>query len=280
MAIDWASALHSTGAGAATGSAAGPWGAAIGAGIGAVGNIVSQLFTNKANADLQRESWDKMSISSRVKELEANGLNKLAAISSMPSYSLSTTMKSPDVNVGAVIDAYQSAKQIQQMDINTQNLKLQNEILRNNYSSSKSQAIIDLINQKIAEGDYGIITGRQDWNIRSNDNQNLQDVGFALKATGLSEKGDKNIMQRIIENLTGYDAKDARIKELQDELNAVKGGYDTPAEYDEYLWDRPEYKKSSDGLTIHYDVYQHPYVERIGVGKDGKKYKYRDYNFN
>lgn len=279
MAIDWSSTLHSTGAGAASGSAFGPWGAAIGAGIGAVGNVVSQLFTNKANKDLQRESWDRMSISSRVKELEANGLNKLAAISSMPSYSLSTTMKSPDINVGAAIDAYASAKQIQQMDINTQNLKLQNDILKNNYSSSKSQAIIDLINQKIAEGDFDIISGRQSWNIRSNDNQNLQDIGYALKATGLAERGDKNVMQRIIENLTGYDAKDARIKELQDELNAYKGGYDNPAEYDSYLWDRPEYEKSSDGKTIYYDNQQRPYVERTGIGKDGKRYKYRDYNF-
>lgn len=240
MGIDWSSVASSTAAGAGAGASTGnPWIAAAGALGGATVNFFSQLFTNKANRDLQRESWDRMSISSRVKELEANGLNKLAAITSMPSYSLSTTMKSPDINVGAALDAYASAKQIEQIDVNTQNAKIQKQILENQFTSSRAQAIIDLINQKIAEGDYNIITGRQDWNIRSNDNQNLQDIGFALKSSGLAEKGDKNVMQRIFENLTGYDAKDAKIKELTDELNALKGGYKSAKQYDQYNYDRP-----------------------------------------
>lgn len=246
MAIDWSAALHGVGAGAAAGSSAGPQGAAAGAIVGGLFNLGSQIATNLFNRDLQRESWDKMSISSRVKELEANGLNKLFAANSMPNYSLSTTMKAPQVDVGAALDAYAAAKQIQQMDVTTQNLKLQNQILNNQYSSSKSQAIIDLINQKIAEGDYGVVSGRQEWNIKSNDNQNLQDIGFALKSSGLAEKGDKNVMQRIFENLTGYDAKDARIKELSDELNALKGGYKSAKQYDQYLYDRPGFDFDSE----------------------------------
>lgn len=240
MAIDWSEMASSTAAGAGAGATTGnPWIAAAGAVGGAAVNLFSQLFTNKANRDLQRESWDRMSISSRVKELEANGLNKLFAANSMPNYSLSTTMKSPQVDVGAAIDAYAAAKQIEQMDINTQNAKIQKQILENQYTSSRSQAIIDLINQKIAEGDYNIVSGRQEWNIRSNDNQNLQDIGFALKSSGLAEKGDKNVIQRIFENLTGYDAKDARIKELTDEINALKGHYKSAKQYDQYLTDRP-----------------------------------------
>lgn len=247
MGIDWSAAVQGAGAGAAAGATTGnPWIAAVGAVGGAATNLFSQIFTNKANADLQRESWDRMSISSRVKELEKNGLNKLYAAGSMPSYNLSTSMKSPEVNVGAAIDAYAAAKQIEQMDVNTQNLKIQNQILQNQYSSSTSQAIIDLINQKIAEGDYNIISGRQDWNIRSNDNQTLQDIGYALKSSGLAEKGDKNVIQRIFENLTGYDAKDVRIKELTDELNALKGGYKSAAQYDQYLYDRPGFDYDSE----------------------------------
>ena len=106
--IEWSNMLSSAGAGATAGSAAGPWGAAAGALFGAASNVISQLFTNKANADLQRESWDRMSISSRVKELEANGLNKLFAAGSMPSYNLSTSMKAPEINPGAVLNAYQA----------------------------------------------------------------------------------------------------------------------------------------------------------------------------
>lgn len=247
MSIDWSAAVKGAGAGAAAGATtANPWIAAGGAVVGAATNLFSQIFTNKANADLQRESWDRMSISARVKELEKNGLNKLYAAGSMPSYNLSTSMKSPEVNVGAAIDAYAAAKQIEQMDVNTQNLKIQNQILQNQYSSSTSQAIIDLINQKIAEGDYNIISGRQDWNIRSNDNQTLQDIGYALKSSGLAEKGDKNVIQRIFENLTGYDAKDARIKELTDELNALKGGYKSAEQYDQYLYDRPGFDYDSE----------------------------------
>ena len=275
MAIDWSEMASSTAAGAGAGVTTGnPWVAAAGAVGGAVVNLFSQFFTNKANRDLQRESWDKMSISSRVKELEKNGLNKLYAAGSMPSYNLSTTMKAPEIDVGAALDAYASAKQIEQIDVNTQNAKIQHKILENQFTSSRAQAIMDLINQKVAENDYNIIAGRQGWNIRSNDNQNLQDIGFALKASGLAEKGDKNMLQRIIDNLTGYDAKDAKIKELSDELNALKGGYSSAAEYDDYLWDRPEYERASDGSEIYYDNLQRPYVIR----KAGNRL-YRDYNF-
>ena len=246
MAIDWSAMASSTAAGAGAGASTGnPWVAAAGAVGGAAVNLFSQLFTNKANRDLQRESWDRMSISSRVKELEKNGLNKLYAAGSMPSYNLSTTMKAPEVSVGAALDAYASAKQIEQIDVNTQNAKIQHQILENQYTSSRAQAIMDLINQKIAEGDYNIVSGRQGWHIRSNDNQNLQDVGFALSAAGLDTKGQPNMLERIINNLTGYDAKDAKIKELTDELNALKGGYRSASQYDQYLYDRPGFDYDS-----------------------------------
>lgn len=74
--------------------------ALIAAGIGALTNIILQTGTNLQNKKLQEQSWDKMSISSRVKELEANGLNKQLASGSAPNYSLQTSMKAPEVNTG------------------------------------------------------------------------------------------------------------------------------------------------------------------------------------
>lgn len=219
-------------AGASVGSSAGPWGAAAGALIGAAGNVISQLFTNKANRDLQRESWDRMSISSRIKELEKNGLNKLFAAGSMPSYNLSTSMKSPDINVGAAINAYEAAKQIQLLDVNTKNAVLQNRILENNYSSSRSQAIIDRINENIARGDYSIVNFRQNNGIKSTDNSNLQDVGFLEKLTGVKGSDAKTIWNNFL--MSHMKENDPRYEDVysyyEDVPSAEKG---SPIIYDD-----------------------------------------------
>lgn len=246
------SVFKSGAAGAAAGSAFSPWGSAIGAAAGAVGNIVSQLFTNKANADLQRESWDKMSISSRVKELEKNGLNKLYAAGSMPSYNLSTSMKSPDINVGAVLNAYQAAKEVQLMDVNTKNAILQNRILENNYSSSMSQAIIDRINENIARGDYAITTNRQNSGVKSTDMKELQLLGYGEKFLGV--QGDN--WKSILRNLVGLDPESERIRRLEEENQLLKSNYRSVEEYDAALYDIP---------GVEYDAYNNPVV----YDKDG-----------
>lgn len=233
--IEWSGMLSSAGAGATAGSAVGPWGAAAGALVGAAGNVISQLFTNKANRDLQRESWDRMSISSRVKELEKNGLNKLFAAGSMPSYNLSTSMKAPEINPGAALNAYQAAKEIQLMDINTKNALIQNKILDNEYSSSKSKAILDKINEVIAAGDYGIISDRQSNGIRSDDIRELQLLGFGEKFTGVHGA----TMKDLIRNSLGLGPDNEELFRLREENAALKAGYRSPDEYDQWNYDRP-----------------------------------------
>lgn len=252
MAIEWSNTLASAGAGATAGSAAGPWGAAIGALGGAAANVISQLFTNKANRDLQRESWDRMSISSRVKELEANGLNKLYAAGSMPTYNLSTSMKSPEINTGAALNAYQAAKEIQLMDINTKNALIQNKILDNEYSSSKSKAILDKINESIAAGDYSIISDRQHNGIRSDDIRELQLLGFGEKFTGVHGATLKD----MIRNALGLGADNEEIRRLRDENEILKSNYRSVEEYDSALFDIP---------GVEYDAYNNPVV----YDKDG-----------
>ena len=242
MSIDWSAAVHGAGAGAAAGSSAGPYGAAAGAVVGGLFNVGSQIVTNLFNRDLQRESWDKMSISSRVKELEANGLNKLFAANSMPNYSLSTTMRAPEVDVGAAIDAYAAAKQIQQMDVTTQNLRLQNQILNNEYSSSKSKAIIDRINEAIASRDYDIINNRQENGILSGDPKELQLLGYGEKFVGA--RGDN--YKDILRNFLGLGAEDEELRRLREENAALKSGYKSANDYDQWNYDRPGFDWDSE----------------------------------
>lgn len=259
--FEWSGLLSSAGAGAGAGSSAGPWGAAAGALIGAAGNVISQLFTNKSNRDLQRESWDKMSISSRVKELEANGLNKLYAAGSMPTYNLSTSMKSPEINVGAALNAYQAAKEIQLMDINTKNALIQNKILDNEYSSSRSKAILDKINEVIAAGDYGIISDRQANGIRSDDIRELQLLGFGEKFTGVHGATLKD----LIRNSLGFGPDNEELFRLREENAALKSGYRSPAEYDQWNWDRPGFDWDSERELPMVEVRgQWYFVERDG----------------
>lgn len=251
--IDWTQAVRAAGSGAGAGATTGnPWVVAGGALVGAVGNIFSQLFTNKANRDLQRESWDRMSISSRVKELEANGLNKLYAAGSMPSYNLSTSMKAPDINVGAALNAYQAAKQIELTDANTKNAKLQGMILQNEYSSSLSKAIMDKINESIAAGDYDITANRQLSGVKSTDMKELQLLGYGEKFLGV--QGDN--WKSIVRNLVGLDPESEEIRRLRDENEILKSNYRSVEEYDAALYDIP---------GVDYDAYNNPIV----YDKDG-----------
>ena len=95
--------------------------------VSAFAGLGGTLWSNKKNEDLQREAWEKQSISSRVKELQENGLNKQLATGMNPNYSLQAHMESPDLNLGKLADfmgAQSSRENIRQDTVNKQNQEI------------------------------------------------------------------------------------------------------------------------------------------------------------
>lgn len=130
----------------------------------------SQKETNEQNVALQHEAWEQQSISHRVQELEANGLNKQLATGMNPNYSLQTAVQSPMANLGNIFDYFKdvvgSDYQIQQK----KNAEIQNEILQADKERAQAEA-------DIKKHDAKVITGRE--GVASNDSQFLRNIpGF------------------------------------------------------------------------------------------------------
>lgn len=139
------------------------WGAILGflgAYIVASMQTQAQKETNEQNVELQHEAWEKQSITNRVQELEANGLNKQLATGMNPNYSLQTAVQSPMSNLGNIFDYFKSVigsdYQIQQK----KNAEIQNEILSADKSKAEAEALI-------AQHDAEVITKRE--GVASND---------------------------------------------------------------------------------------------------------------
>lgn len=117
--------------------------------VSAFAGLGGTLWSNKKNEDLQREAWEKQSISHRVQELQENGLNKQLATGMNPNYSLQAHMESPDFNIGKLADflgSQSSRENIRQDTVNKQN---QEHILEANADEAKARAEIAQHDAKI-----------------------------------------------------------------------------------------------------------------------------------
>lgn len=146
----------------------------MGCSLGLIGSLAvasmqakSQKETNEQNVALQHEAWEQQSISHRVQELEANGLNKQLATGMNPNYSLQTSVQSPMANLGNIFDYFKdivgSDYQIQQK----KNAEIQNEILQADKERAQAEA-------DIKKHDADVITKRE--GVASNDSQFLRNI--------------------------------------------------------------------------------------------------------
>ena len=117
--------------------------------VSAFAGLGGTLWSNKKNEDLQREAWDKQSISSRVKELQENGLNKQLATGMNPNYSLQAHMESPDLNLGKVADFLGSQSSRENIRQDTKNKENQEHILESQADEAKARAEIAQHDAKI-----------------------------------------------------------------------------------------------------------------------------------
>jgi len=128
MADEQSSALQGAGGGAASGSAFGPWGALIGAGIGAAGSIFGAQETNAANRgnqDKQNRFNRKMAETAHqreVKDLRAAGLNPILSAnggSTVASTQPIAAQNEIGPGVTSALDALRLRKEIKAVDSQT-----------------------------------------------------------------------------------------------------------------------------------------------------------------
>lgn len=184
--------------------------------VSAIAGTAGTIWSNKKNEALQREAWEKQSISHRVQELQENGLNKQLATGMNPNYSLQARMESPDLNLGKLADfmgAQSSRENIRQDTVNKQN---QENILEANADEAKARAEIAQHDAKIfldrpyASTDPAFlrnISGIK--NLLLGDDSGINSFPDAVKK-GLDllyELGDKNTKRIINNNRYKYEEK-------------------------------------------------------------------------
>lgn len=206
--------------------------------VSAFAGLGGTLWSNKKNEDLQREAWEKQSISHRVQELQENGLNKQLATGMNPNYSLQAHMESPDLNLGKLADflgSQSSRENIRQDTVNKQN---QEHILEANADEAKARAEIAQHDAKIfldrpyastdpaflrnISGIKNLLLG-EDSGINSM--QDAVDKGLDL----LYQLGDKNTKRIISKNRYKFEQKGGVSK-----YGKTPGSYlapQTPSEY-------------------------------------------------
>lgn len=222
-------------------------GAVIAAGIGAAVNSILQVTTNAQNKDLQETSWDKMSISQRVKELEANGLNKQLASGAAPNYSLQTSMKAPEINTGKIVDAmfgYADNKRKdtlaeQEAEKFAQEKKMwetQEEILKSQKEKAKYDALLSQYQSALLKHDFDIfkergITSRDTGLAREISNlasliQNFLDgKGISMSLDSIKEWLKKQeVKKEILDNLDSFDENNQEVSENYTNNKPVRTG--------------------------------------------------------
>ena len=117
--------------------------------VSAFAGLGGTLWSNKKNEDLQREAWEKQSISSRVQELQENGLNKQLATGMNPNYSLQAHMESPDLNLGKLADFVGAQSSRENIRQDTKNKENQEHILESQADEAKARAEIAKHDAKI-----------------------------------------------------------------------------------------------------------------------------------
>lgn len=177
-------------AASAAGSSAPAWIAGISSLASAIGGFFSSLWSNKKNENLQREAWDRQSLTSRVAELEKNGLNKQLATGMNPNYSLSTSIKPPETDfsqsMGKALDALAAVTQIDNMRISTENaiktglnLDLEHSMLSNKLDILKNEKLV-------SDHDTLFKLGR---NIPSDATNEIRLLADAIDYIGIDQRG-------------------------------------------------------------------------------------------
>ena len=213
--LNFGSVLGSAGSGAAAGSMFGPWGTAIGAGIGAVGSIVGGAMSDSASSeqaelDYQRQKeFNQNQIQWRVADAKKAGINPLAALgaSGMSGYSPSYSSSSGDYGIASAANSIQQGfAQYAQQKLFQQQLErgaLENELLRkeNQQSGIRSAKMAEDLVSSIA-GLQGHILGMKISNDKLRDNalEGMQDGYLKILAALLDDtpSGKKSDLLRSI----------------------------------------------------------------------------------
>ena len=177
-------------AASAAGSSAPAWIAGISSLASAIGGFFSSLWSNKKNENLQREAWDRQSITSRVAELEKNGLNKQLATGMNPNYSLSTSIKPPDTDfsqsMGKALDALAAVTQIENLRTSTENAIKTGMNLDLEHSMLSRKLDILENERKVSDHDTFFKLGR---NIPSDATNEIRLLADAIDYIGVDQRG-------------------------------------------------------------------------------------------
>lgn len=201
--------------------------------VSAFAGLGGTLWSNKKNEDLQREAWEKQSISHRVQELQANGLNKQLATGMNPNYSLQAHMESPDLNLGKVADFIGAQSSRENIRQETQNKEKQKELIEAQTDEAKARAEIAQHDAKIfLDRPYASTDPAFLRNISGIKNLLLgEDSGINSMADAIDkgldllyQLGDKNTKRIISNNRYKYEKMGGVSKHGKDPNDHVIGG--------------------------------------------------------
>lgn len=117
-------------------------------------------YTNQRDFDYQKSLQQQIferedtAVQRRMADLEAAGLNpNLAAGSAAQAGAVVSRSNTNDLNPGSMLDTIMAVKQIKQQEQQTENAKIENDILKNNLTVATNQAAQSLL-------DMAFITGK------------------------------------------------------------------------------------------------------------------------
>lgn len=122
-------------------------------GLAGFGNTVYNLFTNKRDFDYQKALQQQIfnredtAVQRRMADLQAAGLNSnLAAGSAAGAGSVVSRSNTNDVNMGSALDMLQAVNNIRQQRQQTENAKVEHDILEFNKDIKENEKNISLAN--------------------------------------------------------------------------------------------------------------------------------------
>lgn len=253
-------------AASAAGSSAPAWIAGLSSLASAIGGFFSSIWSNHKNESLQREAWNRQSITSRVAELEKNGLNKQLATGMNPNYSLSTSIKPPETDfsqsMGKALDALAAVTQIENLRTSTDNaiktglnLDLEHSML------SKKLDILE--NEKlVSDHDTFFKLGR---NIPSDATNEIRLLADAIDYIGIDQRG-----KALVDLLPWPLNKGAR-RLLIGAVEGPSGKLNDPNYQDSYSDTSNLYTYNGRDYQLFYDDNDEPYI-LLPNGKGYRRY--------
>ena len=204
------------GSGAMMGSAFGPWGTAIGAGIGAIGGIASGAMAEFANRAQSEEDYERQkefaqnSIQWRVADAKKAGINPLAALGSVgtgsytPSYTSGGMAESVASSTQSIQQGFSQYAQMELMKQNLERGRLENELLKeeNKQAGIRSAKMTeDLVSSINGLGSQVLGMNISKKNLQDNALEGMQDGYLKILASLVSQDSPKGKKSDLIRSI-------------------------------------------------------------------------------